>query len=111
MKACADAAKARLTTHSAQPTDGRAMASDDLIGQTILKAVAARGAGKTICPSEVARTLAQDWRALMPDIRRVAQRLQDQGQITATQRGHPVDAETARGPIRLGLPPKQRTLR
>ena len=46
---------------------------DETLRQAILSAVKTRGAGKTICPSEVARTLAHDWRALMPDVRRVGQ--------------------------------------
>jgi len=65
-----------------------------------------RGAGRTFCPSEAARALApDDWRALMPEVRRVAGVLCRQGALRATQRGAPVDPEAARGPIRLGLPP------
>ena len=66
---------------------------------------AARGAGKTICPSEVARALAGDWRGLMPQVRGVATGMATRGEITAPQRGVPVDAVAAKGPIRLGLPP------
>ena len=70
-----------------------------------LAALAARrGAGKTFCPSEVARTLAADWRPLMPVIRRVAGSMQDRGALQAYQKGAPVDPRTARGAIRLGLP-------
>lgn len=64
-----------------------------------------RGAGKTFCPSEVARGLdAENWRSLMPDIRRVAADLP----LLATQKGYPVDPLTARGPIRLGLKDRDR---
>lgn len=82
--------------------------SDAEIENTLRALLHLRGAGKTICPSEVARQLSGDWRALMPDIRRIAARLPD---IHATQRGDLVDPEAARGPIRLGLahsstPPK-----
>ncbi|KIC50470.1 DUF3253 domain-containing protein [Tateyamaria sp. ANG-S1] len=80
------------------------MANDAQIGAAILNAVYERGAGKTICPSEVARALTDDWRPLMPDVRRVAQTLADDGNIAITQKGNPVNALTARGPIRLGLP-------
>ncbi|MEM6638160.1 MAG: DUF3253 domain-containing protein [Pseudomonadota bacterium] len=53
--------------------------------------------GSSFCPSEVARDLAEDWRPLMGDIRRVAA---DLG-LKATQRGATVDPILARGPIRL----------
>ena len=58
-----------------------------------------RGVGKTFCPSEAARALADDWRPLMAEVRRVAAALP----LAATQKGVPVDPLTARGPIRLGL--------
>lgn len=80
------------------------MVDDVQIRAAILDAVHARGAGKTICPSEVARAIAEDWRALVPDVRRVAQRLSDDGSISITQKGQPVHTGVARGPIRLGLP-------
>ena len=80
------------------------MTSETRIRWAILDAIHARGPGKTICPSEVARALAPDWRALMPEVRKVAQDLAGQGRVTVTQKGQTVDALTARGPIRLGLP-------
>jgi len=64
-----------------------------------------RGAGRTFCPSEAARALADDWRPLMPAVRMAAARLAAEGRIVATQKGRPVDPRTARGPIRLGLAP------
>ena len=66
--------------------------------------VRARGAGKTICPSEVARALADDWRALMPLVRDVAGGMAEAGLLAVTQKGHRVKASEAKGPIRLGLP-------
>ena len=76
------------------------------IQETIEAMVAARGSGKTICPSEVARALGGDegFRALMPDVRYAAATLAERGAIAVTQSGRRVDARTARGPIRLGLP-------
>lgn len=68
-----------------------------------LRQLAARGPEKTICPSEVARAMAHDWRALMDDVRAVAARLSDEGRLIVTQKGVEVDAISARGPIRLGL--------
>ncbi|MCT4685011.1 MAG: DUF3253 domain-containing protein [Roseicyclus sp.] len=60
-----------------------------------------RGVGRSFCPSEAARALAEDWRPLMAEVRRVAAGLP----LRATQKGVAVDPVTARGPIRLGLPP------
>lgn len=80
------------------------MVDERKIEAAILAAVQTRGQGSTLCPSEVARALSTDWRALMPEVRRVAQDLAGQGRIAVTQRGRPVDAKTAKGPIRLGPP-------
>jgi hypothetical protein len=70
--------------------------------------LAQRAPGKTICPSEVARALADDWRPLMPQIRAVAAELVAAGEIEMTQKGTPIDPHGARGPVRLraraGLP-------
>jgi len=76
------------------PTDGD-------IAETLLALAAERGPGKSFCPSEAARRLSPDWRALMPELRRVAASLP----LIATQRGVPVDPVTARGPIRLSARP------
>jgi len=73
------------------------------IADEIRAQVTARGAGKTICRSEVARALADDWRDLMDNVRAVAGDLAEAGEVTVTQRGAPVDVRTARGPVRLGL--------
>ncbi len=73
------------------------------VAACIMELVRARGEGRTICPSEVARRLADDWRALMPQVRTVAAALAADGDIAVTQGGRAVDAATARGPIRLRL--------
>jgi hypothetical protein len=59
----------------------------------------ARGPDRSFCPSEAARAVAEDWRDLMPEIRRVAATLP----LTATRGGVPCDPLTAGGPIRLRL--------
>ncbi|QRF61859.1 DUF3253 domain-containing protein [Variovorax paradoxus] len=72
----------------------------------ILRLLDARRPGASICPSEVARALKGDdhgWRALMPRVRQVAQRLARHGQIEATRGGVVVDAMSPGGPIRLTL--------
>ena len=77
--------------------------SDAEIAEAIRDLLLKRGAGKTICPSEAARSLRSEWRPLMPDVRRVAAGLPD---IVATQKGAPVYPAQARGPIRLGFLPQ-----
>lgn len=76
------------------------------IAAEILRRAEVRGPGRTLCPSEVARALAGEWRPLMPAVRAEAARLAAAGRLAVTQRGAAVDPLTARGPIRLGLPPK-----
>jgi len=90
-------------TATPAPVAAAAPPWDSRIRAAILDHALKRGAGKTFCPSEPARALDPDWRALMPLVRAEAARMQDEGLIVATQRGRPVRADTARGPIRLGL--------
>jgi hypothetical protein len=82
-----------------QPSEAR-------IREAILLLVARRGAGRTICPSEVARGLApHDWRTLMEAVRAAARLLAQEGRVAITRRGVPVAAARLDGgPIRLGLP-------
>ena len=71
------------------------------IDAEILALTEARGPDKSICPSEVARALAEDWRALMGDVRRGAARLAEAGRIDILRKGKPIDPATMRGVIRL----------
>lgn len=76
------------------------------IADRIMELCLQRGLGKTICPSEVARSLAideNDWRNMMTDVRSVAAELAEQGKIVVTQKGQPVDVTTAKGPVRFSL--------
>ncbi|WP_267421120.1 DUF3253 domain-containing protein [Methylobacterium sp. GC_Met_2] len=81
---------------------------DTAIETTILDLVAARGAGKTICPSEVARALGgphpDGWGPLMQPVRRVAVRLAHAGRVAILRKGKPVDPDDFRGIYRLALP-------
>jgi hypothetical protein len=69
----------------------------------ILRLLAERAEGKTICPSEAARAVYgdKDFRPHMDDARAVAFALADRGVLDVTQKGEVVDGRTARGPIRL----------
>jgi hypothetical protein len=77
---------------------------DERIERAIFRLLDARAPGSSICPSDAARALAHDeagWRALMPEVRRIAAALAAEGRLRVTQHGDDVDALAARGPIRL----------
>lgn len=74
------------------------------IADEILRQTAGRGPGKSICPSEVARALAEDWRPLMGAVRATAFALCRAGQLEVLRKGKPVSPEEARGVIRLRMP-------
>ena len=80
---------------------------DERIVQAINGVLAQREPPASACPSEVARRLAADqWRPLLPAVRRVAATLALQGELEITQRGAVVDPQrvldgSVRGPIRL----------
>jgi hypothetical protein len=81
--------------------------SDAAIVQAIQRALSQRARGASACPSEVARSLSADqWRPLMPAVRRVAATLALRGELVITQRGVAVEPQrvldgTVRGPLRL----------
>jgi len=90
------------------------VAAEDILKQHIDRLLSAREHPKTICPSEVARSLdstelksvdASDWRDLMPEIRRLAWTMRDHGEVEVLQKGQPVPEDVAlediKGPIRL----------
>jgi hypothetical protein len=82
------------------------VATDAHLREAILRLLAARDPGRTICPSDAARAVAgEQFRPLMDATRRVAGELVQQGRIEITQKGVPVDLATVRGPIRLRLVP------
>jgi hypothetical protein len=75
---------------------------DKLLSQTILTMAAERAPDKTVCPSEIARTLFPvNWRKQMQDVRDAAVELQKKGKVTITQKGQPVDINYIKGPIRI----------
>ena len=89
------------------PASGQRL-SEEQIAAEILRQLARRAADSSICPSEVARALADDvaWRALMPRVREVAATLRDQGRLRTTRGGIDVTpAALHRGAIRLARGP------
>lgn len=96
------------------PHDKATEDSDPLAGE-ILRLVAERGAGKSVCPSEVARAFAEErrkpsdppdlWRRYLPAVRQQAKNLARQGRISILRRGRPVDPHApVKGVVRLSLP-------
>jgi hypothetical protein len=87
--------------------DEPAPTTDDEIERTIFALLRQRDAAASICPSDVARALASEapaWRALMPDVRRVAAVLAERGSLRVTRGADEVDAMSPGGPIRLRRP-------
>jgi len=80
----------------------------EALESAILTLAAARGAGKTICPSEAARAIGGDhpdgWGPLMQPVRKIAVRLMKEGRIVITRKGRRVDPDDFRGVYRLRLP-------
>lgn len=76
-------------------------AADRALERDIVAMLEQRAASATICPSDVARATAEDWRPLMEPVRRAARRLVAAGQVEILQHGSVVDPSTAKGPIRI----------
>jgi hypothetical protein len=78
---------------------------DTAIAAAILRQTAERGAGKSICPTEVARALApgpeEAWRPLLGRVRATAIRLATEGRIDILRKGKPVPPAGVKGVIRL----------
>ena len=87
----------------------RPLTDDAGIAGEILRQVHDRGAGRSICPSEVARALAPAWQPLMAEVRRVAIALAKSEQIEILRKGRPADPDSIKGVIRLRLrqPPSE----
>ena len=74
------------------------------IRTTILTLAGAAGPAKSICPSEVARALATEWRSLMGAVRAEAVTLTREGKLQILRHGRPVqDLDALRGVIRLRI--------
>ncbi len=81
------------------------MAGTDEAERAIRGLLERRDPGKTICPSDAARALGGDdgYRELMPTVRDAARAMVERGELEVTQSGEVVDADSARGAIRLRL--------
>ena len=91
----------------AAPAASEGVDASDL-REAILALAAARGADKTICPSEVARHFRgadeTRWRLLMRPIRAEAVRLAEEGRLVVKRKGKAVDPHDFKGVYRLAVP-------
>lgn len=55
----------------------------------------------TLCPSEVARHLFEDWREKMEPVRQIARKLHFKGRVEIQQKGKKVKNLVFKGPIRI----------
>lgn len=80
-------------TSAPGPRDPRAAA---------LVLLAHRAPGATVCPSEVARAVASDWRAAMPDVHAAIDALVSDGLVRLSWKGRTLAKRS--GPYRIGRP-------
>ncbi|WP_375544439.1 DUF3253 domain-containing protein [Corynebacterium sanguinis] len=84
--------------------------SAEHLREGIVDKLAARAAESSLCPSEVARNLGDDsWRDVMPAVREAAAQLALRGVVVATQGDTVVQADAAKGPIRIRRGPQWST--
>lgn len=77
----------------------------DPIEASIFEKLSRRDAGKSICPSEVAKDVEPErWQRMMPRVRAIAVGLAREGRLVITKKGKPVDPDAFKGVIRLKLP-------
>ena len=88
--------------------------AQDMLSSRFTLMLSKRSYPKTLCPSEIARSLSaselhelevSEWRNLMPQLRSMAFEARDRGDIEILQRGQVVDRErvmdNVTGPIRI----------
>ena len=100
--------QASIPRHSSASGKMADAVPDQAIEESILELLSKRRPGATVCPSEAARALSEDWRPLMQRVRDVAASMGAEDRLRVMQRGAVVDPATARGPVRLALPPAER---
>ncbi len=81
---------------------------DDSIRRAILDQLGSVDTGKTIGPTDIARSLMgndeKQWRTLMKPIRRVAVSLAQNGEASIYRKGKIIDPAAIRGVFRIGHP-------
>ncbi|MCR9257670.1 MAG: DUF3253 domain-containing protein [Alphaproteobacteria bacterium] len=85
----------------------------EALATAVRELTTARGSGKSICPSEAARKVAEDkgtpenWRWMLKPLRKISQDLARDGEIVILRKGKPIAPEDMRGVVRLALPGAQ----
>ena len=87
-------------------------APTDVVAAAIIALIAARGEGKSICPTDAARAIAATrgetddlaWRRWLPPVRAAAVGLARAGRLVIYRKGKPADPDNFRGVVRYGLP-------
>ncbi len=102
-------------THLPPPPDSNSSSSTpDISGlikeieDAILRLAASCPAGRTLAPMDVAQAVVpgEKWQHILPEVRRVAIRLAQAGDLLIYRKGKPIDPDALRGVYRLGLPRK-----
>ncbi|MEE2527085.1 DUF3253 domain-containing protein [Hyphobacterium sp. HN65] len=77
---------------------------NDTVEAVIMTLVEARGAGKSICPTDAARELdAEHWRGRLGAVKQAAVRLALAGKVDILRKGKPVDPTDFKGVYRISL--------
>ena len=76
------------------------------IEAAILQLLSTQGAGRTVAPEQVARSLGgdADWHGWLGPVRRAAVKLALDGRLVIYRKGKAVDPTDFKGVYRLGLP-------
>ncbi len=111
---CAFVPKVHVADLEPMASDEPARSLEESLRSHLDRLLTHREYPKTICPSEVARSLTatelrqagvSSWRDTMPLIRSMVWTMRDQGEVEVLQRGQPLARDTAledvRGPIRV----------
>lgn len=104
-----------VTEASEEPAAGGAETALDPVAGEILRQIGARGPGKSVCPTEVARAIAaararpsdppDAWRRYLTAVRQQALNLARQGRIVILRKGKAQDPnKPVKGVIRLAAP-------
>lgn len=78
---------------------------DNRVASEILRQTIEAGPDRSICPTDVARVLAEEWHGQLSAVRRAAIRLAEAGRIDILRKGKKVPPEGVKGVIRLRICP------